>query len=152
LRCPGCGYPDSRVLDSRPTQDGAAIRRRRECPRCQRRFTTYERLEETPLLVVKQDERRELFDRQKILRGLLTAAEKRPVALARLQEIADEVARAAHEENDGEVGSRWIGEQVMERLKEVDEVAYVRFASVYRQFADAERFREEVERLSRRDP
>jgi len=152
LRCPGCGYPDSRVLDSRPTQDGAAIRRRRECPRCQRRFTTYERLEETPLLVVKQDGRRELFDRQKILRGLLTAAEKRPVALARLQEIADEVARAAHEENDGEVGRRWIGEQVMERLKEVDEVAYVRFASVYRQFADAERFREEVERLSRRDP
>ena len=151
MRCPACGYADSRVLDSRPTQDGLSIRRRRECPKCLRRFTTYERIEEAPLLVVKQDGRRESFDRQKILHGLMTACEKRPVPMARLTAIADEVARAAHDESDGEVPSRWIGEQVMQRLKDVDEVAYVRFASVYRAFADAERFREEVERLTRRD-
>lgn len=152
MRCPACGYADSRVLDSRPTQDGLAIRRRRECPKCLRRFTTYERIEEAPLLVVKQDGRREGFDRQKILRGLMTACEKRPVPMAVLVAIADDVARAAHDESDGEVPSRWIGEQVMQRLKGVDEVAYVRFASVYRAFADAERFREEVERLTRREP
>ncbi len=151
MRCPACGYADSRVLDSRPTQDGLAIRRRRECPKCLRRFTTYERIEEAPLLVVKQDGRREGFDRQKILHGLMTACEKRPVPMAKLVAIADEVARAAYDESDGEVPSRWIGEQVMRRLKEVDEVAYVRFASVYRAFADAERFREEVERLTRRE-
>jgi len=150
MRCPSCGYGDSRVLDSRPTQDGAAIRRRRECPRCQRRFTTYERIEEMPLLVVKQDGRREEFDRQKILGGLMTACHKRPVAMAELQRIADDVARRAHDESDGEVASRWIGEQVMEELRSLDEVAYVRFASVYRAFADAERFREEVERLGRK--
>jgi transcriptional repressor NrdR len=149
VRCPGCGYADSRVLDSRPAQDGAAIRRRRECPRCQKRFTTYERLEEVPLLVVKQDGSREVFDRQKILRGLMTACEKRPVSMARLNELVDEVARLAHDESDGEVASRWLGERVMDGLKEVDEVAYVRFASVYRAFADVEKFREEVERLGR---
>jgi len=152
MRCPACGYPDSRVLDSRPAQDGLSIRRRRECPKCLKRFTTYERIEESPLLVVKADGRREGFDRQKILHGLMTACEKRPVPLPKLIAIADEVARAAHDECEGEVPSRWIGEQVMERLKEVDEVAYVRFASVYRAFADPERFREEVERLTRRDP
>ncbi len=150
MRCPACGYADSRVLDSRPAQDGAAIRRRRECPRCQRRFTTYERLEEVPLLVVKQDGRRESFDRQKILRGLMTACEKRPVSIARLNELVDDVARQAHDEADGEVASRWIGERVMDGLRDVDEVAYVRFASVYRDFADVERFREEVERLGRK--
>lgn len=150
MRCPSCGYADSRVLDSRPTQDGAAIRRRRECPRCQRRFTTYERQEEMPLFVVKQDGRREAFDRQKILRGLMTACEKRPVPAQVLSGIADEIARIAHDENDAEVPSRWIGERVMEQLREVDEVAYVRFASVYRAFADVERFREEVERLGRK--
>ncbi len=149
MRCPACGYADSRVLDSRPAQEGAAIRRRRECPRCQRRFTTYERLEEVPLLVVKQDGSREVFDRQKILRGLMTACEKRPVSMARLNELVDEVARRAHDESDGEVASRWLGERVMDGLKEVDEVAYVRFASVYRAFADVEKFREEVERLGR---
>ncbi|MDA8346216.1 MAG: transcriptional regulator NrdR [Thermaerobacter sp.] len=152
MRCPACGYADSRVLDSRPAQDGAAIRRRRECPRCQRRFTTYERLEEVPLLVVKQDGSREVFDRQKILRGLMTACEKRPVSMARLSELVDEVARKAHDESDGEVASRWIGELVMHGLKDVDEVAYVRFASVYRDFADVEKFREEVERLGRKGP
>ncbi len=152
MRCPSCGYADSRVLDSRPAQDGAAIRRRRECPRCLRRFTTYERLEEVPLLVVKQDGRREVYDRQKILRGLMTACEKRPVPMARLSELVDDVTRQAHDESDGEVASRWIGERVMEGLKDVDEVAYVRFASVYRDFADVERFREEVERLGRKQP
>lgn len=150
VRCPSCGYADSRVLDSRPTQDGVTIRRRRECPRCQRRFTTYERLEEMPIFVVKQDGRRETFDRQKILRGLMTACEKRPVSAQQLSDIADEIARLAHDESDGEVASRWIGERVMDGLRDVDEVAYVRFASVYRDFADVERFREEVERLGRK--
>lgn len=149
MRCPACDFGDSRVLDSRPTQDGTSIRRRRECPRCQRRFTTYERLEETPLLVVKQDGRRESFERQKILHGLVTACEKRPVSSQTLTQIADQIAVEAHDLSEGEVDSRWIGERVMALLREIDEVAYVRFASVYRAFADVERFREEVERLGR---
>lgn len=151
MRCPACDHADSRVLDSRPTQDGTSIRRRRECPRCFKRFTTYERLEETPLLVVKHDGRREAFDRQKILRGLITACEKRPVSSQTLSGIADQIAVEAHDVPEGEVQSRWIGERVMTLLREVDEVAYVRFASVYRAFADVERFREEVERLGRRE-
>lgn len=147
MRCPFCSHPDSRVLDSRPAQDGLAIRRRRECRSCKRRFTSYERVEETPIWVVKKDGRREAFDRAKILRGLLTAAEKRPVSLERLEAVADAVERAVRDSARGEVSTQTIGEAVIARLRELDEVAYVRFASVYRQFTDLEGFRRELERL-----
>lgn len=149
MRCPVCRHPDSRVLDSRPTEEGAVIRRRRECMSsdCRERWTTYEKIEVTPLWVVKKDGRRELFDQDKILTGLLTAAEKRPVALEALQELATDVERELRSRFEREVDSRLIGELVMERLRHVDEVAYVRFASVYRQFRDLETFRQELEKL-----
>jgi transcriptional repressor NrdR len=152
LRCPFCGHVDSRVLDSRPVADGASIRRRRECPRCGRRFTTYEKVEEAPLLVVKKDGRREAFDRQKILRGVLTACEKRPVPVSAVEALVNRVETKIRDRNDGEVPSHVIGEAVMEELRGLDEVAYIRFASVYRQFADLDRFREEIERLGGRRP
>jgi transcriptional repressor NrdR len=147
MRCPFCNHPDSRVLDSRPAQDGAAIRRRRECLSCKRRFTSYERVEETPIWVVKKDGRREAFDRSKILKGLLTAAEKRPISLERLEAVTDAVEREVRDAARGEVSTQVIGEAVMTRLRDLDEVAYVRFASVYRQFTDLEGFRRELERL-----
>jgi transcriptional repressor NrdR len=148
VRCPFCGYPDSKVLDSRPVVEGREIRRRRECPECHRRFTTYERLEETPLWVIKKDGSREKFDRQKILQGVLTACEKRPVRLEQAEQLAAEVERDIMDRHSGgEVSSHAIGEAVMERLRRLDEVAYVRFASVYRQFTDIQGFREELERL-----
>lgn len=147
MRCPFCNHPDSRVLDSRPAQEGAAIRRRRECLACKRRFTSYERVEEPPLWVVKKDGRREAFDRAKILKGLLTAAEKRPVSLERLEAVVDSVEREIRDTARGEVSTRIIGEAVIVRLRDLDEVAYVRFASVYRQFTDIEGFRRELERL-----
>lgn len=130
--------------------DGQSIRRRRECPACGRRFTTYERVEEAPFLVVKKDGRREVFDRQKILRGVLTACEKRPVAVAAVEALVDRVEAAIRARYEGEVPSTAIGEAVMAELRTLDEVAYIRFASVYRQFADIERFREEIERLGGR--
>lgn len=147
MRCPFCRFEDTRVCDSRPTDDGNAIRRRRECPRCEKRFTTYEKVEETPLLVIKKDGRRVPFDGQRILKGLLTACEKRPVPLATLQSIVNEVEYQLRSGMEKEVPSRVIGEMVIERLKEIDEVAYVRFASVYRSFGDLEAFRREVEAL-----
>lgn len=124
-----------------------AIRRRRECTGCQRRFTTYERIETAPLLIVKKDGRREPFDRQKILKGILTACEKRPVPLGQIEDLAASVERKLRQGDESEVESGTIGEMVMEALRAVDEVAYIRFASVYRQFADASSFREEIERL-----
>jgi transcriptional repressor NrdR len=149
LKCPFCGFLDSRVLESRPTDEDAAIRRRRECPHCGRRFTTYERVEETPLLVIKKDGSREMFSRQKILSGMLRACEKRPIPLETLEEAAFEVERALRETGRGEVTSKETGEMVMEKLRAIDDVAYVRFASVYREFTDLMGFREELERILR---
>ena len=147
MRCPFCSHPDSRVLDSRPAHEGAEIRRRRECLACRRRFTSYERVEEAPLWVVKKDGRRERFDRAKILRGLITACEKRPIAVERLESIVDAVERQVRDRHVDEVATETIGEAVMTALRSLDEVAYVRFASVYRQFTDIEGFRRELERL-----
>ncbi len=147
VRCPFCNHPDSRVLDSRPAHGGAEIRRRRECLACKRRFTSYERLEETPLWVVKKDGRREPFERTKILGGLLTACEKRPIPRERLETLVDAVERDVRDRHSDEVATAVIGEAVITALRELDEVAYVRFASVYRQFTDVEGFRRELERL-----
>ncbi len=147
MRCPLCGHPETKVLDSRPTEEGTAIRRRRECLSCAERFTTYEKVESPPLMVVKRDGRREAFDRNKILRGLITACEKRPVPHERLEQLVSEVEKELRTRFDGEVPSQAIGEMVIERLRQVDEVAYVRFASVYRQFTDLRKFREELDRL-----
>ncbi len=147
MRCPFCNDLDSRVLDSRPAEGGSVIRRRRECSSCSRRFTTYERVEEQLLYVVKRDGRRERFNRKKILTGLLKACEKRPVSLATLEGLAEEVEREIRNTLVEEVPSTYIGDLVMDRLRNLDEVAYVRFASVYRCFTDVERFRQELESL-----
>ncbi len=148
MKCPFCDMPDSRVLDTRDVEDGAGIRRRRECAACGKRFTSYERLEEPQLYVIKKDGRREPFDRQKLLLGLSKACEKRPVPRAQIEEIADEIQRQVREKFAPEVPSREIGEMVIARLRELDLVAYVRFASVYKEFRDAESFVEEVHRLA----
>jgi len=149
VRCPFCGEDDTRVLDSRPTDEGSAIRRRRECPRCKGRFTSYERIEEPPVWVVKKDGRREAFERAKILRGILTALEKRPIPLSSAEGLARDVEGRVREMAGGEeVPSHRIGEFVMEGLRHLDEVAYIRFASVYREFKDVSGFREEIERLA----
>lgn len=147
MKCPFCSYRDSRVIDSRAVEDGTSIRRRRECPDCGRRFTTYEKYEETPLVVSKKDGRRELFDAKKLLGGLLKAFEKRPVPYEKVQEIADSVERELRMNGESEVESSHIGELVMQHLEETDQIAYVRFASVYRQFADVKNFMQELERI-----
>lgn len=147
MKCPFCHYLESKVLDSRPTEEGNAIRRRRECLKCFRRFTTYEKVEEIPLLVVKRDGRRVPFDRSKILSGLLKACEKRSVSLKTLEDVAEDIERDLRNSMEKEIPSTVIGEKVMERLKGIDEVAYVRFASVYRKFTDISRFRDELEKL-----
>ena len=147
MKCPFCSYRDSRVIDSRAVEDGTSIRRRRECPDCGRRFTTYEKYEETPLVVSKKDGRRELFDAKKLLGGLLKAFEKRPVPYEKVQEIADSVERELRMNGESEVESSRIGELVMQHLEKTDQIAYVRFASVYRQFADVKNFMQELERI-----
>lgn len=134
MKCPYCGYPDSKVIDSRPTDDNTSIRRRRECLKCGKRFTTYEKVEQLPILVIKKDNRREVYDRDKILKGMIKACEKRPVPIKVLEEITDEIDKRIINSMEREITSTEIGEMVMEKLKNVDEVAYVRFASVYRQF------------------
>jgi len=149
MKCPFCSNAESKVLDSRPTDEGSAIRRRRECSQCGKRFTTYEKIEYIPILVVKKDGRREAFDRSKIMSGLMKACEKRPVSFKELESIADEVERQLSNSLDQEITSKAIGEMIMEKLKSVDEVAYVRFASVYRQFKDINTFMEELEKLLR---
>lgn len=149
MRCPYCSQLDSRVIDSRPTDEEAAIRRRRECPNCMRRFTTYERPEEQPLVVIKKDGKREMFSRSKILAGLLRACEKRPVPLLVLEDTVAEIENKLQHEGYNEVPSHRIGELVMDRLRHIDEVAYVRFASVYRQFTDIHNFLGELEKLLR---
>ena len=147
MKCPFCGHGEDKVIDSRAASDGAAIRRRRECLQCKRRTTTYERLEESPLLVVKRDGRREPFDRKKILAGVIKACEKRPVPLEKIEGLVDDLERQIAQEFDREVPAVEIGERVMLRLHELDEVAYVRFASVYRSFKDISQFMKELSAL-----
>jgi transcriptional repressor NrdR len=147
MRCPFCSHPDSKVIDSRASEEANAIRRRRECLICQKRFTTYERIEESPLIVIKKDQRREPFDRQKILNGLLRACEKRPVSILTIEQLIDSVEKELRNRMDPEVSSTTIGELVMSGLKNLDEVAYVRFASVYRQFKDLATFMDELQDL-----
>jgi transcriptional repressor NrdR len=147
MKCPFCSYRDSRVVDSRSVEDGSSIRRRRECPECGRRFTTYEKYEETPLVVSKKDGRRELFDSKKLLGGLLKAFEKRPIAYEKVQEIAEKIERELRMRGESEVNSTVIGEIVMKYLEQTDQIAYVRFASVYRQFADVNNFMQELQRI-----
>ncbi len=147
MKCPLCDYPGTKVLDSRPVNDNQSIRRRRECEKCNRRFTTFETVEETPLMVVKKDGSREEFSRDKLLRGLIRACEKRPVSVEQLDGIVDAVERELRQTASTEISSRDIGEFVMEQLYHVDEVAYVRFASVYRQFKDIDMFMKELSAL-----
>jgi transcriptional repressor NrdR len=150
LKCPFCAHLDSKVTDSRVGAAGDVIRRRRECEGCERRFTTYERVEEVLPLLVKKDGRREAFDRQKVLSGLRRACDKRAVPLARLEQLVDTIERELMEQGEKEVRSEQVGERVMAHLREVDPVAYVRFASVYRQFRDIDELRSEIEQLSNR--
>lgn len=147
MKCPFCGYLDSKVIDSRPTDDSASIRRRRECIKCGKRFTTYEKVEQIPILVIKKDLSREAYDRDKILKGMIKACEKRPVPIKKLEDLADEIERDIYNSYEKEITSAQIGEMVMEKLKNVDEVAYVRFASVYRQFKDINTFMDELKKL-----
>lgn len=147
MRCPYCGYAESKVIDSRPTDEGARIRRRRECLSCSKRFTTYEIIESLPIIVVKKDKSRETFDREKLLNGLLRACEKRPVSLEMLEKAVDEIEAQIQNSLDREVTADRIGEYAMEKLKAIDEVSYVRFASVYRQFKDINSFHEAISRL-----
>ena len=145
MKCPFCSYADSRVIDSRSVDNGTSIRRRREGPECGRRFTTYEKYEETPLLVIKKDGRRELFDSQKLTNGLLKAFEKRPFSYEQIQSIASGIERDLRALGESEVKSTLIGETVMKALEKIDQIAYVRFASVYRQFADVNSFMQEIQ-------
>ena len=147
MKCPFCENLDTKVVDSRPTDEGQAIRRRRECEECGRRFTTYEKIEEIPLIVVKKDGSRQTFDRTKIMNGLIRACEKRPVPMADIEKIVSDVEKKLSNLMLKEMDSSLIGEYVMEHLREIDDVAYVRFASVYRQFTDAESFANEIEKL-----
>ena len=147
MKCPFCGNVEDKVIDSRISAEGGSIRRRRECLKCQKRFTTYERLEEHPLMVIKKDGRREPFDRKKLLSGILKACEKRPVPMDRVEGMVDEVERIIQRNYEKEVSSTAIGEFVMKQLHDLDEVAYVRFASVYRQFKDINQFMKELSGL-----
>ncbi|NLL51871.1 MAG: transcriptional repressor NrdR [Peptococcaceae bacterium] len=150
MRCPFCHNDETKVLDSRPIEGGTAIRRRRECEVCSKRFTTYERYEELQLMVIKKDGRREPFSRQKLLTGLVKACEKRPVSTEQLEIMVSEIERQLRDANDREVPSERIGEEVMNRLFVTDEIAYIRFASVYRQFKDIHKFMEELDELVKR--
>ena len=147
MKCPFCGHPESKVIDSRPADENASIRRRRECLACGKRFTTYETVESLPIVVIKKDGSRQSFDRQKVLRGMIRACEKRPVSLAELERIADEIEQELQNSMERELRTADIGEKVMERLRSVDQVAYVRFASVYRQFKDIDTFMAELNKL-----
>lgn len=147
MKCPFCGYEDSKVIDSRPTDEGSSIRRRRECLQCLRRFTTYETVERMPLMLIKRDGTRQAYDRRKMLDGILKACEKRPVPMPRIEQIVDFVERKIFDAYENEVSSKVIGELVMQELRRVDEVAYVRFASVYRQFKDIPTFMAELNTL-----
>lgn len=147
MKCPYCGFEESKVIDSRSADDGERIRRRRECLRCAKRFTTHEVIETVPIMVIKRDKSREQFDRAKLMRGLLKSCEKRPVSLSQIETMADNIETKLQSSLDREITSNAIGELAMEQLKSVDEVAYVRFASVYRQFKDINTFMEELNKL-----
>lgn len=151
VRCPYCGQDDSRVLESRSTDEGSAIRRRRACLACDERFTTYERIETIPLYVIKRDGGREPFNRNKVLGGMLTACQKRPIPFSRLEEVANEIELVLRNRLESEVSTQVIGELVMEALRQIDPVAYIRFASVYRQF-DIKRFQQELQEMLRNEP
>lgn len=151
MKCPFCGSGDNGVVDSRETEDGRAIRRRRNCTACSKRFTTYERIEEQPLMVVKKDGTRVPFDRNKLMSGMMRACEKRPVPTAKIASVVTDIERKAQELNEREISSRWFGEQVMSALRELDQVAYVRFASVYRSFRDVDEFARELESLKAKE-
>ncbi len=150
MNCPFCGYKEDKVIDSRESREGDVIRRRRECLQCGRRFTTYERIDEVPYMVVKKDGRREKFDRQKVLTGLLKACEKRPISMATLAGLVDEVEGLLADKPDREITTSEIGEHLTQRLLSLDKIAYVRFASVYRDFQDVEAFLSELKDLMRR--
>ena len=152
MKCAYCGYLESKVVDSRPTDEGSCIRRRRECLSCGRRFTTYETVESVPLVVIKKDGSRQAFSRSKMLSGLVKACEKRPVTMSALEEICDEIEQKLSNSLEREIKSEQIGELVMEQLKQVDAVAYARFASVYRQFKDINTFMEELSKLIHTKP
>ena len=147
MKCPYCSFEESKVIDSRPTDEGERIRRRRECLNCQKRFTSYEIIESLPIIVIKKDKSREVFNRDKLLNGLLRACEKRPVSLEKLENVIDEIEAVLQNSLDREVSSDKIGELVMDKLKDVDEVAYVRLASVYRQFKDNGTYMNELNKL-----
>lgn len=147
MNCPYCSYSESKVIDSRPADEGASIRRRRECLSCSKRFTTYETVESLPMVVVKKDGSRQSFERRKVLEGMIRACEKRPVPLAELEKIAGEIEQDLQNSMEREISTEAIGERVMERLRSVDQVAYVRFASVYRQFKDVDTFMQELTKL-----
>jgi transcriptional repressor NrdR len=149
MKCPFCNHLHDKVVDSRESKEGDAIRRRRECLGCDRRFTTYERIDEVPYMVVKKDGRREKFDRQKVLTGLLKASEKRPVGMARLAELVNQVESKVSDSPDREISTTEIGEFLMDTLREIDKIAYVRFASVYRDFQDEQAFFNEIKNLMR---
>ncbi|MBR4701525.1 MAG: transcriptional regulator NrdR [Oscillospiraceae bacterium] len=147
MKCPHCGYQESKVVDSRHSEDGLSIRRRRECLSCQKRFTTYETVESLPIIVVKRDNSRQSFDRNKIMNGMLRACEKRPVSTQDLEKAVNEIEALVQNSLEREITTEFIGEQVMEKLKALDEVAYVRFASVYRQFKDIHSFMQELNKI-----
>ncbi|MCL4402392.1 MAG: transcriptional regulator NrdR [Acidobacteria bacterium] len=150
MKCPFCSHMEDRVVDSRESKEGDAIRRRRQCLACERRFTSYERIDEVPYMVIKKDGRREKFDRQKVLTGLLKACEKRPISMGRLSELVDEVESKVTDSPDREISTTEIGELLIDRLRELDKIAYVRFASVYRDFQDEQAFYNELRKLTAR--
>ena len=151
MKCPYCGFKESKVVDSRPADEGSSIRRRRECLSCGKRFTTYETVESMPMVVIKRDGSRQTFDRRKLVNGMLRACEKRPVSLAQLEKIGEEIEQELQNSLEREISTERVGELVMDKLKSVDEVAYVRFASVYRQFKDINTFMRELNRLRNED-
>lgn len=145
MKCPYCGHIDSKVIDTRPTEESATIRRRRECLNCKKRFTTYEKIEQTPIMVIKKDGNRQVFDREKIINGMIKSCEKRPVSVSEIEKAADNIERQIQNTMKKEISSLEIGEMVMRELKELDDVSYVRFASVYREFKDLQSFIDELE-------
>jgi len=147
MKCPFCNYPDTGVIESRTMDNELVVRRRRYCKRCNKRFTTHERIELTPLVVIKKDERREVFNRDKIIKGILRACEKRPISMAEINQIAEEIEEKLKQSSSNEIKTQLIGQLVMNRLKKLDEVAYVRFASVYRHFEDVGSFIKEIDRI-----
>lgn len=147
MRCPYCSFIESKVIDSRPTDENNSIRRRRECLKCGKRFTTYEKLESVSLVVVKKDDSRQPFNRDKVLKGIITACEKRPISIAQMERVADDIESELAQKMEREIQSTKIGEMVMKKLRNLDEVAYVRFASVYKQFDDIDTFMEELKGL-----